>query len=260
VLAEISALRIVGTAFFGGYDLDMARHQPAADTPASDRLGTWRELAVARSLDPARARAEQRVQRFLDAALELMHDAPGKDFTVQDVVERSGQSLRSFYQYFAGKHELLLALFEESVRSTADHLQAVVDEIDDPLERLHRFVVEHYLLCRPTPKGRPAKKPGPTVAAMAEFGQQLLTEHPKEASRAFVPVVSLFERLLDEATAAGVIRSDLERRSVAGIMLQAIMFNAFAATISGSSIRPDGRDAAEELWDVLIHGIATESA
>jgi hypothetical protein len=43
-------------------------------------------------------------------------------------------------------------------------------------------------------------------------------------------------------------------------MLQGITFNAFAATISGSSIRPDGRDAAEELWDVLIHGIATESA
>ena len=40
----------------------------------------------------------------------------GKDFTVQDVVERCGQSLRSFYQYFAGYHELLLALFEESAR------------------------------------------------------------------------------------------------------------------------------------------------
>jgi AcrR family transcriptional regulator len=235
----------------------MPRNQPTADAPASDRLGTWRELAVARSLDPARARAEQRVQRFLDAALELMHADPGKDFTVQDVVERSGQSLRSFYQYFAGKHELLLALFEESVRSTAEHLEEVVAEIDDPLERLHRFVVEHYLVCRPAPKGRPAKKSGPTVAAMAEFGQQLLTEHPKEASRAFVPVVSLFERLLDEATAAGVVRSDLQRRSIAGIMLQAIMFNAFAATISGSSLRPDGHDAAEELWDVFMHGIAT---
>ena len=87
----------------------------AADTSAS----TWRELAVARSLDPARARAEKRVQRFLDAALELMDSDSGKEFTVQEVVERSGQSLRSFYQYFAGKHELLLALFEEAVRTTA---------------------------------------------------------------------------------------------------------------------------------------------
>ena len=125
------------------------------------------------------------------------------------MVERSGQSLRSFYQYFAGKHELLLALFEESVRSTAEHLKQVVDEVDDPLERLHRFVVEHYLVCRPTPRSRQAKKSGPTPAAMAEFGQRLLTEHPKEASRAFEPVVSLLERLLDDAAAAGAIRSGL---------------------------------------------------
>ncbi|HEX2384681.1 MAG TPA: hypothetical protein VHI95_18705, partial [Acidimicrobiales bacterium] len=57
---------------------------------------TWREQAVARSLDSARLRAEKRVQRFLDAALELMSAAPDKEFTVQEVVEQSGQSLRSF--------------------------------------------------------------------------------------------------------------------------------------------------------------------
>ncbi|HKA85368.1 MAG TPA: TetR family transcriptional regulator, partial [Acidimicrobiales bacterium] len=83
----------------------MARREPAAEAGA-DRPGTWRELAVARSLDPARSRAENRVQRFLDAATDLMSNESSKDFTVQEVVERSGQSLRSFYQYFAGKHEL----------------------------------------------------------------------------------------------------------------------------------------------------------
>jgi AcrR family transcriptional regulator len=232
----------------------MARNRPAAD--ASERPGTWRELAVARSLDPARARAEQRVQRFLDAAIELMANDSGKEFTVQDVVERSGQSLRSFYQYFAGKHELLLALFEEAVRSTAEHLETVVAATDGPLERLHVFVVEHYVLCRPVPKARPNKRTGPTPAAMAEFGQQLLTEHPKEASRAFGPVVALLERLLDEAAAAGAIRSGLDHRSIAGIVLQAAMFNAFAATISGSSLASDAREAADELWDLVLHGIA----
>ena len=239
----------------------MARNRPTADAGATDRPGSWREMAVARSLDPARARAEERVQRFLDAAVELMmQNEAGKDFTVQDVVERSGQSLRSFYQYFAGKHELLLALFEESVRSTAEHLKQLVDEVDDPLERLHRFVVEHYLVCRPTPRVRQAKKSSPTPAAMAEFGQRLLTEHPKEASRAFEPVVSLLEQLLDDATAAGALRSGLSTRSVAGVALQAIMFNAFAATISGTPIGPDGHEEAEQLWFLFIHGIGSDGA
>src|SRR3954466_6752958 len=136
----------------------------SSDEAVADQNGlTWRELAVARSLDPARARAESRVQRFLDAALELMNSAPGKEFTVQEVGERSGQSLRSFYQYFAGKYELLLALFEESVRSTAEHLREMVAEEKTPRERLHRFATEYYLICRPSAKTKSAKK-GPTPA------------------------------------------------------------------------------------------------
>ncbi len=223
---------------------------------ATEPTGTsWREMAVARSLDPARARAEKRVQRFLDAALDLMMSSDGKEFTVQEVVEKSGQSLRSFYQYFAGKYELLLALFEEAIRSNAAHLADHIAGEDDPLERFHLFVVEHYRVCQPTTKPRSAKK-GP-APAMAEFAQQLLTEHPKEASHAFLPVVELLEGILDDAAAAGAIRKGLQHRRVAGTVLQTVMFNAFSSTISGIPVRP-GDDAAEELWGIISRGLAPD--
>jgi AcrR family transcriptional regulator len=224
------------------------------DAAADDAPRSWREVAVARSLDPARARAESRVQRFLDAAIALMNSSPGKEFTVQEVVDRSGQSLRSFYQYFAGKYELLLALFEESVRATAEHLEEVIAGEKDPLERLHRFAVEYYRVCRPGATGRSKKTPNPT--AIAEFAQQLLTDHPAEASRAFLPLVSLFEQLLDAAADAGVIRPELHRARIAGVVLQAIMFNTFATTIIGGSSRSEGDDGAEGVWELLLHGIA----
>jgi len=236
----------------------MAPNEPAADRPSPEVATSWREHAVARSLDSARVRAEKRVQRFLDAALELMNTDAAKEFTVQEVVERSGQSLRSFYQYFAGKHELLLALFEEAVRTTAEHLQEVTAEEDDPLDRLHRFATEYYRLCRPVAKGRPAKK-APTPA-MGEFAQQLLTEHPKEAAQAYLPLVTLLEQVLDEAAAAGRVRPGLDHRRIVGVMLQTISFHAFSTTISGSSMRTDDDAAAEELWDVLVHGIGTTPA
>jgi AcrR family transcriptional regulator len=217
-----------------------------------DEAVSWRELAVARSLDSARSRAESRVQRFLDAALELMDEASaGKEFTVQEVVERSGQSLRSFYQYFGGKHELLLALFEESVRTTAESLRQQLAEEDDPLERLHRFVVEYYRLSRETAKGK-AKKAG--AAVYVDFAQQLLTSHPAEAARAFTPIVTLFGEVLEEAAAAGVVRPGLRQGPIAGIVLEAIMFNAFSATIGGSSGKAK-TDPAEELWGFILHGI-----
>jgi AcrR family transcriptional regulator len=232
----------------------MTGNEPAAEPSPTAATTSWRDHAVARSLDSARSRAEKRVQRFLDAALELMSSDSSREFTVQEVVERSGQSLRSFYQYFAGKHELLLALFEESVRSTADHLQQLIAKEDEPLDRLHRFAIEYYALCRPA-KVRPAKRA--PAWALAEFAQQLLTDHPKEASGAYEPLVSLLEQVLDDAAEAGAIRPGLNRRHIAGVMLEAISFNAFSATISGSSVRPDGGDAGEELWDILLHGIGT---
>jgi AcrR family transcriptional regulator len=213
-------------------------------------------MAVARSLDPARVRAEKRVQRFLDAALELMSSDSEREFTVQEVVERSGQSLRSFYQYFAGKHELLLALFEEAVRSTSEHLRSVVAKEGDPLAKLHRFVVEYHDLCRPAPKKRTATtSKAVTLRALGEFAQQLLSEHPAEAARAFTPLVGLFGEVLDEAGEAGAIRPGLRDSRIAGTILEATMFNVFASTISGAPVGDDDTDA-EELWQFILHGIA----
>ena len=226
----------------------MTPHEPAAESPAV----SWREQAVARSLDPARMRAENRVQRFIDAALDLLSDsAPGEDFTVQDVVEKSGQSLRSFYQYFGGKQELLLALFEESVRSTADELRYRIADEENPRERLHRFVVEYYALCRPTAKGRGRKR---APLALAEFAQRLMTANPQEATRAFAPLASLFGEVLGDAVAAGVARRDVSRPRVVGVVLEAIMFHSFSRTIGGPAGETSG-DPAEELWDLLLHGI-----
>ena len=214
---------------------------PAAPT------ATRRELAVARALDTARSRAESRVELFLDAARELMN-TNATEFTVQEVVERSGQSLRTFYQYFAGKYELLLALFDESIVGAATHLEEVVATHDDPLDRLRTFCAEYYGMCRPSAPGAPPSGPAP---ALVEFGQQLLTSHPKEAADAFAPLVELFGRLLEEAEVAGALRPGLDRQRITGVVLQATMFNAFAATISASPVGTGD----EVLWDLLVHGI-----
>jgi AcrR family transcriptional regulator len=213
---------------------------------------TRRELAVARGLDQARSRAENRVELFLDAARQLIDEKAG-DFTVQEVVARSGQSLRTFYQYFGGKHELLLALFEESIRAAAAHLDEVVAAIDDPLERVHRFTVEYFLMCRQSPNARPTTV---RAAAMVDFAQELLTSHPQESARAFAPLVELLAGLLLAAQTCGDVRRDLGHRRLAGVMLQATMFDAFAVGISGLPPGPDGSDAQAH-WSLLARGIAS---
>jgi AcrR family transcriptional regulator len=233
-----------------------AENEPA--TPAGDAPLRRRDLAVARSLDSARVRSEGRVQRFLDAGFELLSSAEsGKEFTVQEVVDRSGQSLRSFYQYFAGKHELLLALFDEAIRSTADRLEDLVSKERTPFEKIHRFVVEYYRMCLPAPKGR-ASKNNPTPV-MAEFSHELLTAHQDEASRAFVPLVTLLEKILADAVEAGVVRPGLARDDAAGVVLSTIMFNAaYAPTISGTE-HDEATRGAEQMWEFVSSGILSGS-
>lgn len=231
----------------------MATEEVAA-TATDSTSASWREQAVARSLDSARLRAESRVQRFIDAAFDLLSgSAPGEDFTVQEVVEKSGQSLRSFYQYFGGKQELLLALFEESVRLTADELRDRIRGEKDPFARLHSFVVEYYNLCRPKVSTRGKKN---VPLALAEFAQHLMTASAEDATRVFSPLVSLFAEVFDDAVAAGAVRKDLDRHRVAGILLEMIMFNSFSSTIGGLAGEPALGESGEELWDLILNGIS----
>lgn len=222
----------------------------------SEDATTRRDRAVARVLDPARERAETRVQRFLDAALELMRTSSGADFSVQEVVEKSGQSLRSFYQYFDGKYELLLALLEDSTRNTADSLEKLVQDEPTPMDRLHRFTTEYYAMCRPIAAAKSSGKYRPSVA-LGEFAQQLLTEHPAEASRAFIPLVTLLERLIEDAVKLGEITDAVPARRIAGLFLQNIMFSTFGLTIAGELGQSAGSNAAEELWNMLLHGFTS---
>ena len=88
---------------------------------------SWRSRAVSRSLTAARSRAEERVQRFLDAAFALIDERGTTDFTIQEVIDRSRQSLRAFYQHFDGKDQLLLGLFDETVRVSAEDIRQAVE-------------------------------------------------------------------------------------------------------------------------------------
>jgi hypothetical protein len=117
------------------------------------------------------------------------------------------------------------------------------------------LVSEYQRLCQATRE----RAPEPVVAApaVAEFAHQLMTDHPREASAAFLPLVSLLEELLDDARRAGAIRSVADHRWLAGVVLQTVMFNSLAPTISGAE--PPGDEAAA-LWDLLFLGLTDRDA
>ena len=97
--------------------------------PMDANQPAWRQRAVFRSLNAAKSRAEQ---RFSDSSTQpSIYDEKGTtDFTIQEVLDRSKQSLRGFYQYFDGKDELLLTLRRDHREASDDLAQSSPSESD----------------------------------------------------------------------------------------------------------------------------------
>src|SRR5499426_1936721 len=151
---------------------------PMAKADDVDESGPgWRHRAVSKSLTAARNRAEQRVQRFLDAAFALIDERGTTQFTIQEVVERSKQSLRGFYQYFEGKDELLFALLEETLRESEADLREAVDAETQPLDRLRAFTIRLHEWCGPIGKRR--KRGAHNRLPLSEFSLQIALKDPE---------------------------------------------------------------------------------
>lgn len=206
----------------------------------------WKQRAVERSIRTAKLRAEQRVQRFLDTAQAIITEKGTTDFTVQEVVDRSKQSLRSFYLQFDGKHELLLALFEDALSRTAEQIRAAAAGKDNALERLQLAVELLYELCRPDPT---AQRP-----LFTDFAPQLLVSHPAQVKVAHTPLLALFTELMIDADKAGLLRSEVNPRRMAAMVMQTVMFTAQSDRgIDDETAYPI---SAEEIWEFCARGFA----
>jgi AcrR family transcriptional regulator len=206
----------------------------------------WKQRAVERSIRTAKLRAEQRVQRFLDAAQAIITEKGTTDFTVQEVVDRSKQSLRSFYLQFDGKHELLLALFEDALSRTAEQIRAAAAGKEDALDRLQLAVELLYELCRPDPT---AQRP-----LFTDFAPQLLVSHPAQVKVAHTPLLALFTELMIDAHKNDLLREEVNPRRMAAMVMQTVMFTAQSnGGIDDETAYPI---SAEEIWEFCARGFA----
>ena len=206
----------------------------------------WRQRAIDRSTQPARLRAAKRVQRFLNAAREIIAEKKSTEFTVQEVVDRSKQSLRSFYQYFDGKHELMLGLFEEEIDAAVASLREASAE-GDPLDRLRAAVIVLY--------EQTSQQSGTVQPLFLEFAQRLMVDHAEEVAIAYAPLFEYLASIVEDAADAGLLRTGRPRR-LAQMVMQAATATAERSR-AGSAIRAHPI-TSEELWEFCLHAIAPD--
>ena len=220
-----------------------------ADEPREGTGPGWRHRAVSKSLSAARTRAEQRVQGLLDEAFELIDERGTTQFTIQEVVDRSKQSLRGFYQYFDSKDELLFALLEETIRESLKDLQAAVESESKPLERLRAFTICLHEWCEPL--GTRRKRGAHNRLPISEFSLQLALKDPERLTAAMAPVSRMLIELLKAAVTAGSLQvTDTQRAAV--LIQQTVMYgwlmNRFVSNVRA-------RVTAEDAWEFCLHGL-----
>jgi len=165
-------------------------------------LPAWQRQSMDRSLHAARARAHERSDRFVAAATELLEERGTTDFTVQDVVERSGMSIRTFYKYFATKEDLLLAVSETVVaREAVPRLEKLVAKHRDPLRRLQAFIEGLVDLSTGTTK--------PVARTLASYQNRLAESRPDDLAQAMKPQFDLLVELIGDAARTRPLRRDL---------------------------------------------------
>jgi len=216
------------------------------NTLSMTSVASMRDRAVERSLRSARAKAVTRSDRFISTAIEILSETGRTDFTVQELVDRAKASLRSFYQHFSSKDELLLALFEEVIASSVTKWRPDIDRQDTALDGLSLLLRKVY--------GRTGRPAGAGInRALSAFHLQLAETRPSEYARVLAPLRDLVADVVRRGVGEGVFREDIDADVLSLLVMQALvgasLLHALGAELTGDRVE------TEELLAFCLAGL-----
>jgi AcrR family transcriptional regulator len=216
----------------------------AVENPEDASVPAWQRRSVQRSLQAARARAHARSDGFVAAATRLLQEKGSTDFTVQDVIDRSKMSIRTFYKYFESKEDLLVAVYATVVAKEAvPRLRKRIARFRDPLLKLRAFVEGLVDL---------SSKTGPGGRTLTNFQSRLAESRPADLAMAMKPQFDLLVELIDEIARTHPLRRDLTVESAARLTHYTVL-----AAVHNRARGSEGAFdiPAETIWQFCVSGM-----
>ena len=211
-----------------------------------EAMPAWQRQSMQRSLQSARARAHARSNRFVSAAMKLLQETGSTDFTVQDVVDRSKMSIRTFYKYFRSKEDLLVALYETVVAQEAvPRLRRRVEKSKDPMLRLRAFV--EGLVDLTTKTGQPL-----AARTLVNYQNRLAESRPADLAAAMKPEFDLLVELIADIARVRPLRKGLTVETAARLVHYTLL-----AAVHGRVLGSEGAFdvTAKTIWEFCLSGM-----
>jgi AcrR family transcriptional regulator len=201
--------------------------------------------STGRSPDAAGVDTEPRERRFMKSALAILGETGRTDFTVLEVVERSKTSLRSFYQHFSTKDELLLALIDKIMSESTKHWREATTGL--PSTNALRVLIDR--ICTPAESSTQDR----VNRGLTDYNDHLAETLPREYARVLSPLHELIKDIINRGISEDAFRSDLDVDATAALIMQsalgAMRLRVLGAELNGVPIDPD------HIYDFCLGGL-----
>ena len=184
---------------------------------------------------------------IVEAAQRLVAEK-GNEFTIQDLVTEADVALQTFYRYFPGKDELLLAVLEDLIAQACVLFEERARPLTDPVSRLRSHVASVFETLE-ADDGAPAG--GRFVAAEHWRLAQLF---PEEIAQATGPYTGLLEAEILAGLDAGLLHSTDPHRD-AWFMSQLVL-----SVYHHQSCMPNRAPSiADDIWGFCAGALSCEA-
>jgi len=216
----------------------------------------WEERSTNRVLASGRDQILKRSRQIVEAAYELLDKEGLEGLTIRAVLNKTGLSRRAFYERFADKDDLVLAVFEETIRLASGLYSEQVKALSDPMERL-KLIVVSIVLGKGTPEKTDEKKSNRRGAAMSREHLRLAQSHPDDLQGALTPLIALLAQQLADGMTVGAVRAGDPQR-LATLVYNLVSTTVHTELLAHETDRPDqARRAqlADDIWEFCRRAI-----
>ena len=173
------------------------------------------DRSTAGAMDSGAVDDESRASRFMRSALTILGETGRTDFTVLEVVERSRTSLRSFYQHFSTKDELLLALIDKIMAESTSNWREATDGLD--ATQALQLLVER--ICAPASTSTQDS----INRGLTFYNDHLAETLPREYARVLSPLHVLIADIINRGIAEGTFSAEVDVDTTAALIMQTVL-------------------------------------